>query len=35
MGEGEKEDAQCEGKTILAHFGFAASIAPRYNFKGS
>jgi hypothetical protein len=29
MGGGEKEEALCERKTILAHFGFAASIAPR------
>jgi hypothetical protein len=35
MSGGEKEEAQGEGKTILAHFGFAASIAPRYNFRGS
>jgi hypothetical protein len=35
MGGGEKEEALCEEKTILAHFGFAASSAPRYNFKGS
>jgi hypothetical protein len=35
MGGAKKEKREkCEGK-ILAHLGFAASIAPRYDFKGS